>query len=155
MGIFDLYKKITTDPDELAQGKINELEKGVNKYFKDNLEYFEKDKQHYSEEIKKYPKSENDKELLGSVVKEIEKIKGVETKYLKLKEKLKHSPKERIDIAQDWYDYNQALSHDIHCRQLLMVDSYGNNLQKFQDDVKESRITMEEIEKRFDKLSKE
>lgn len=83
--------------------------------------------------------------------KHIEKIKEVEEKFTRLKERLKHkSAKEKFEIYSDFYLYNLALNRLDRRMEQLHYDFSDDAYDNYEADAKEIKIEMEEIEKRFD-----
>lgn len=77
---------------------------------------------------------------------------AMEVNYLRLKQKLFHTPEKILEIAKDWYRYSNSL-HDLKfARVTLDVDQDGDAWDRAAERMKEPEIIKEETEKKFKSL---
>lgn len=76
-------------------------------------------------------------------------LEGTERDYIRLKERNAHDAPKRIQLAQDWLTYTEALMEISSARDMLNVDMGENPLETFEESVKEPHIKRQEVERRF------
>lgn len=80
---------------------------------------------------------------------------AMEINYLRLKQRLSHTPDKVREIAKDWFKYAEALGDLKHARVMLDVDTSDNAFENLERSSKEPSIVKEEVEKKFKSLLSE
>ena len=77
---------------------------------------------------------------------------AMEVNYLRLKQRLSHTPDKVREVAKDWFRYAQALGDLKHARVMLDVDMSDTAFENMEERMKEPSIIKDEIEKKFKSL---
>lgn len=77
---------------------------------------------------------------------------AMEINYLRLKQRLSHTPEKQLEIAKDWYRYVEALGNLKHARIMLDVDWDDGAWDRADENMKEPSIVKDEVEKKFKSL---
>jgi len=77
---------------------------------------------------------------------------AMETNYLRLKQRLSHSPEKILETVRDWHRYAYALDRLRSARVMLDADWSDQAYDNMQENVKEPYIIKEEVEKKFKSL---
>lgn len=84
-----------------------------------------------------------------------EEAKATREKYIRLRAKYWHDEKELLQLAQDWFLYMSLLLNQVYASQLADESSKLLKLEKpkwtEKQDYKDSKVTLEELVRRFDK----
>ena len=76
----------------------------------------------------------------------------MEVNYLRLKQRLSHTPEKVLEIAKDWQKYAEALGDLKNGRVMLDLDSGEDAYDKADEAMKEPSIIKDEVEKKFKSL---
>jgi hypothetical protein len=84
-----------------------------------------------------------------------EEAKTTREKYIRLRAKYWHDEKELLQLTQDWFFYMSLLLNQVYASQLADESSKLLKLDKpkwtEKQDYNDSKVTIEELVKRFDK----
>jgi hypothetical protein len=144
-----LYKK--ADPT----ARFEQLELVANEWFEKAVKKDKDTIAEYTERIQKNKKKDPlEEDIVKKYTESLKWTQEIQTIYLQLKERYKHnSIEERLKIYQDWYDFTEAL-HDLNfAHEMLEYDWEDGAYDRYDESIKEPRIKMLEIEKRFKKMS--
>lgn len=77
---------------------------------------------------------------------------AMEVNYLRLKQRLSHTPEKVLEIAKDWHKYAEALGDLKHGRVMLDLDWDDGAWDRAEESSKEPSIIKDEVEKKFKSL---
>ena len=83
-------------------------------------------------------------------------LEKTEDDYTRLSERFRHDPIKRIEFAEDWRNYAEAINRITSSGDMFAVDGFcvdgdDDELKRYREAINEPNIIREEIEKRFQK----
>lgn len=79
-------------------------------------------------------------------------VKAMERDMIRLRERYKHDPQKQIEVARDWMDYSNAITEVKFAREMLDVDWKDGAYDRYDEQVKEANISIQEIAERVEKV---
>lgn len=146
MGILDLYKKLTTDPDKSAEERVEKLQERAGVNFSQTKKRIDKGLP-TDKEIEEHPLFEDS--IFIRLSKYLEQTKIY---YIRLMEKFRHEPQERVAIAEDWVRFLEKVDAFCYNQSTINVGANDKHVEEAFRERDRLMLEIEEIQKRFYKL---